>query len=238
MPEILKAVIERGDLAAGPGLSRQVDRMLASPRFGEHLARRWMDLVRYADTHGLHLDNERSMWPYRDWVVKALNDDVPFDRFSIEQLAGDLLPSPTQDQRVATAYNRLHRMTFEGGSIAEEFRQDGINDRVMTAGYGFMGLTMECSRCHDHKYDPISQRDYFSMAAMFLPSRGERIDDVTSPTCARPIWMQSPWPTSTAASMSSPTNFQRGFSLRRISASRPMKSSVFDFRGTVKPTYN
>ena len=146
---------------------KRVDAMLASPRFGEHIAVGWLDLSRYADTWGYTGDKAMFAWPWRDWVLKAFNDNKPYDQFLTEQLAGDLLPNPTQDQRVATAYNRLHRMTFEGGSISEEFRQDGINDRVMTAGYGFMGLTMECSRCHDHKYDPISQRDYFSMAAMF-----------------------------------------------------------------------
>jgi hypothetical protein len=153
--------------ASGDAYEKRVDAMLASPRFGEHLAVGWLDLSRYADTWGYTGDNAMFAWPWRDWVLRAFNENKPFDQFLTEQLAGDLLPSPTQDQRVATAYNRLHRMTFEGGSIAEEFRQDGINDRVMTAGYGFMGLTMECSRCHDHKYDPISQRDYFSMAAMF-----------------------------------------------------------------------
>ena len=146
---------------------KRVDAMLASPRFGEHLAVGWLDLSRYADTWGYTGDKAMFAWPWRDWVLKAFNENKPYDQFLTEQLAGDLLPAPTQDQRVATAFNRLHRMTFEGGSIAEEFRQDGINDRVMTAGYGFMGLTMECSRCHDHKYDPISQREYFSMAAMF-----------------------------------------------------------------------
>lgn len=146
---------------------KRVDALLASPRFGEHLAVGWLDLSRYADTWGYTGDKAMFAWPWRDWVLKAFNENKPYDQFLTEQLAGDLLPNPTQDQRVATAYNRLHRMTFEGGSIAEEFRQDGINDRVMTAGYGFMGLTMECARCHDHKYDPISQKDYFSMAAMF-----------------------------------------------------------------------
>lgn len=146
---------------------KRVDALLSSPRFGEHLAVGWLDLSRYADTWGYTGDKPMFAWPWRDWVLKAFNENKPYDQFLTEQLAGDLLPNPTQDQRVATAYNRLHRMTYEGGSIAEEFRQDGINDRVMTAGYGFMGLTMECSRCHDHKYDPISQRDYYSMAAMF-----------------------------------------------------------------------
>ena len=144
---------------------RKVDGLLASPRYGEHLAVAWMDLARYADTWGYTGDNGMFAWPWRDWVLQALNDNKPYDQFLTEQLAGDLLPNPTQDQRVATAFNRLHRMTFEGGSIAEEFRQDGINDRVSTASYSFMGLTMECARCHDHKYDPISQKDFFSMAA-------------------------------------------------------------------------
>jgi hypothetical protein len=153
--------------ASPDAYERRVDALLASPRFGEHLAVSWLDLSRYADTWGYTGDKAMFAWPWRDWVLKAFNENKPYDQFLTEQLAGDLLPNPTQAQRVATAYNRIHRMTFEGGSIAEEFRQDGINDRVMTAGYGFMGLTMECSRCHDHKYDPISQRDYFSMAAMF-----------------------------------------------------------------------
>jgi len=146
---------------------RRVDAMLASPRYGEHLAVAWLDLSRYADTWGYTGDKEMFAWPWRDWVLKALNGNMPYDRFLTEQLAGDLLPNPSLEQKVATAYNRIHRMTFEGGSIAEEFRQDGISDRIMTAGYGFMGLTMECARCHDHKYDPISQQDHFSMAAMF-----------------------------------------------------------------------
>ena len=146
---------------------KRVDALLASPRFGEHLAVSWLDLSRYADTWGYTGDKEMFAWPWRDWVLQAFNENKPYDQFLTEQLAGDLLPNPTQAQRVATAYNRLHRMTFEGGSIAEEFRQDGINDRVSTASYGFMGLTMECARCHDHKYDPISQKDFFAMAALF-----------------------------------------------------------------------
>lgn len=146
---------------------KRVDALLASPRFGEHLAVNWLDLARFADTWGYTGDKEMFAWPWRDWVLKSFNENKPYNQFLTEQLAGDLLPQATQDQRVATAFNRLHRMTFEGGSIAEEFRQDGLNDRVSTAGYSFMGLTLECSRCHDHKYDPISQKDYYSMAAMF-----------------------------------------------------------------------
>lgn len=146
---------------------KRVDALLGSPRYGEHLAVNWLDLARFADTWGYTGDKEMFAWPWRDWVLKSFNDNKPYNQFLTEQLAGDLLPNATQDQRVATAFNRLHRMTFEGGSIAEEFRQDGINDRVSTAGYSFMGLTLECSRCHDHKYDPISQKDYYAVAAMF-----------------------------------------------------------------------
>ena len=160
---------------------KKVDELLASPRFGEHLAVAWLDLSRYADTYGYTGDREMFAWPWRDWVLQAMNSNMPYDQFLTEQLAGDLLPQPTLSQKVATAYNRIHRLTFEGGSIAEEFRQDGIGDRVVTAGYGFMGLTLECSRCHDHKYDPISQKDYYAMSAMFgdvvenglLPYHGE-----------------------------------------------------------------
>ena len=152
---------------APDAFSRRVDAMLASPRYGEHLAVGWMDLSRYADSWGYTGDGSMLAWPWRDWVLKAFNENMPCDRFLTEQLAGDLLPNSTHSQKIATAYNRIHRMTFEGGSIAEEFRQDGIGDRVATAGYGFMGLTLECSRCHDHKYDPIAQKDYYAMAAMF-----------------------------------------------------------------------
>jgi len=144
-----------------------VDRLLASPRFGEHLATPWLDVARYADSFGYQADVDMEAWPYRDWVIKAFNDNLPLDQFIIEQLAGDLLPDATRDQILATAFNRIHRKTNEGGSVPEEFRQDGISDRVHTVGTAFMALTMECARCHDHKYDPISAKDYFSMAAFF-----------------------------------------------------------------------
>ena len=144
-----------------------VDRLLASPRFGEHLAREWLDLARYADTYGFQSDVERDMSPWRDWVVRAINENLPHDQFLTWQLAGDLLPNPTQDQVLATAFNRLHRQTNEGGSIEEEWRQEYVADRVHTVGTSMLGLTLECSRCHDHKYDPISHRDYYSIAAFF-----------------------------------------------------------------------
>lgn len=144
-----------------------VDRLLASPRFGERMAVPWLDVARYADSFGYQSDTDTEAWPYRDWVVRALNSNLPWDAFITWQLAGDLLPNATLDQRLATAFNRIHRKTEEGGSIAEEFRQDGISDRVHTFGTAFLGLTLECARCHDHKYDPITARDYYSLGAFF-----------------------------------------------------------------------
>lgn len=144
-----------------------VDRLLASPRFGERMAVPWLDVARYADSFGYQADIDMQTWPWRDWVIKALNENVPWDQFITQQLAGDLLPDATREQKLATAFNRLHRKTNEGGSIPEEMRQDGISDRVHTVGTAFLGLTFECSRCHDHKYDPILAKDYYAMAAFF-----------------------------------------------------------------------
>ena len=144
-----------------------VDTMLASERAAEHMATTWLDLARYADTHGYQSDGESFWWPWRDWLLRSLCDNVPFDRFVQQILAGDLLPDASVDERVATAFWRMHRLTEEGGSIAEEFRQEGIADRVATFGTTFVGLTLECARCHDHKFDPIKARDFYSLAAMF-----------------------------------------------------------------------
>ncbi len=144
-----------------------VNRLLASPRFGERMATPWLDLARYADSFGYQADIQTNAWPYRDWVIHAFNENLPFDQFITEQLAGDLLENPTRDQRLATAFNRIHRKTNEGGSVPEEFRQDGISDRIHTVGTAFMALTFECSRCHDHKYDPITAKDYYSVGAFF-----------------------------------------------------------------------
>jgi hypothetical protein len=146
---------------------KQVDALLASPRFGERMALDWLDIARFADTYGYQSDNNCFVWPWRDWVIKAFNDNLPYDQFLTWQIAGDLLPQATTEQRLATLFNRLHRQTQEGGSIEPEFRQEYISDRVHTAGTAFLGLTMECCKCHDHKYDPLPQQDYYSMAAMF-----------------------------------------------------------------------
>ena len=144
-----------------------VDRLLKSPRYGEQMARPWLDIARYADSNGFQVDSSRFQWPWRDWVIKAFNDNLPFDQFTIEQLAGDLLPNPTQSQIVATGFNRNHRLNGEGGLIAEEWRVETVIDRVETPGMTWLGLTFNCCRCHDHKYDPISQRDFYSMFAFF-----------------------------------------------------------------------
>lgn len=146
---------------------RMVDRLLASHRFGERMAVDWLDVSRYADTYGYQNDRYRAMWPWRDWVVKAFNENLPYDDFVTWQLAGDLLPQATRDQILATAFNRNHRQTNEGGSVDEEFRAEYVADRVNTFGAAFLGLTLECCRCHDHKYDPLTQRDYYQLSAFF-----------------------------------------------------------------------
>lgn len=147
--------------------ARAVDRLLASPRYGEKMAVDWLDVARYADSFGYQSDIETDAWPYRDWVISAFNQNLPWDRFISWQIAGDLLADPTRDQLIATAFNRIHRKTQEGGSVEAEFRQEGISDRVHTFGSAFLALTFECTRCHDHKYDPLTQKDYYSLGAFF-----------------------------------------------------------------------
>ncbi|HQX54046.1 MAG TPA: DUF1549 domain-containing protein, partial [Planctomycetaceae bacterium] len=148
-------------------LEKLVDRLLASPRYGEKMAVDWLDTARYADSFGFQVDREREMWPWRDWVIKAYNDNMPFDDFITWQLAGDLLPEPTDEQILATAFNRLHQQEAEGGSVEEEYRVEYVCDRVQTFATTFLGLTFECARCHDHKFDPITHREYYQFFAMF-----------------------------------------------------------------------
>ncbi|MEO0477793.1 MAG: PSD1 and planctomycete cytochrome C domain-containing protein, partial [Planctomycetota bacterium] len=144
-----------------------VDELLASPRFGERMASIWLDAARYADTNGYLHDHQRTMWPWRDWVIKAYNENLPYDIFIRDQIAGDLLPDAAPAQLIATGFNRNHGITTEGGSIDEEFRVEYAADRTNTVGLAVLSLTLECARCHDHKYDPISQEDYFSLFAYF-----------------------------------------------------------------------
>ncbi|MEO8371524.1 MAG: DUF1553 domain-containing protein [Candidatus Solibacter sp.] len=147
--------------------SKVVDRLLASPRYGERMAFRWMEAARYGDTNGYQTDGPRDMWRWRDWVIDAFNRNLPYDRFTVEQLAGDLLPGATLDQRIATAFNRNHRTTGEGGIIPEEYRVEYVADRAQTTSTVFLGLTIGCARCHDHKFDPISQKEFYRLFAYF-----------------------------------------------------------------------
>ncbi|NUM55538.1 MAG: DUF1553 domain-containing protein [Candidatus Hydrogenedentes bacterium] len=153
---------------------KAVDRILASPHYGEQMARYWLDVSRYADTNGYHVDNERYMWRWRDWVIDAYNRNQPFDQFTIEQLAGDLLPNPTLEQRIATGFNRNHMITFEGGVIPEEYRVAYVVDRVNTTGTVWMGLTVGCAQCHDHKFDPFTMKDFYQFFGLFnsVPEQG------------------------------------------------------------------
>ena len=144
-----------------------IDAFMAKPEYGEHFGRFWLDVARYGDTHGLHLDNYREMWPYRDWVIEAFNQNMPFDQFTIEQLAGDLLPEPTLEQKIATGFNRCHVTTSEGGSIDEEYYVQYAIDRADTTSTVWMGLTVGCAQCHDHKYDPITQKEFYQLYAYF-----------------------------------------------------------------------
>jgi hypothetical protein len=151
---------------------RLVDRLLASPHYGERWGRHWLDLARYADSNGFNIDNPRSIWKYRDWVIAALNRDLPFDQFTVEQIAGDLLPSATLEQKIATGFHRNTLLNQEGGIDVEQFRVESIVDRVNTTGSVFLGLTVGCAQCHNHKFDPISQREYYQLFA-FLNNADE-----------------------------------------------------------------
>jgi hypothetical protein len=180
---------ERNELGEA-AFSNAVDRLLNSYAYGQHMAVGWLDAARYADSYGYQSDKLNTQWPYRDWVVKALNDNLPYDQFLTWQLAGDLLPNPTREQRLATAFNRIHRLNNEGGAVFEEWRQENVADRVHTFGTAILGLTLECCRCHDHKYDPISARDYYSLSAFFnsIDENGlyDRTEKVPSPTMLLP----------------------------------------------------
>ena len=167
-----KDVADRGDEA----ISEWIDKLMERPAWGEHRARYWLDAARYADTHGMHFDNYREMWPYRDWVIRAFNKNMPFDKFTIEQLAGDLLENPTDEQLVATGFQRCNMTTNEGGTIKEENRAIYAADRVQTFGWVYLGLTTNCCQCHDHKFDPLTMKDYYSLAAFFRNTTEPALD--------------------------------------------------------------
>ncbi|MCX6863169.1 MAG: DUF1549 domain-containing protein, partial [Verrucomicrobia bacterium] len=157
------------------------NQLLASPRYGERWGRRWMDLARYADTNGYEKDRTRSIWPWRDWVIRSLNADMPFDQFTLEQLAGDLLPNATPDQRIATGFHRNTMLNEEGGIDPLEFRFHAMTDRVATTGTTWLGLTVGCAQCHTHKYDPIPHREYYQLMA-FLNNADEPDMDLVEPS--------------------------------------------------------
>ncbi len=162
---------------------KAVDRLLGSSRYGERMATEWLDAARYADTNGYQTDGERTMWRWRDWVIDAYNANMPFDRFTIEQLAGDMLPDATRDQRIATAFNRNHSQNGEGGIVVDEFLVEYAVDRVETTSTVWLGLTLGCARCHDHKFDPLSQKEFYEVLANFnnIPERGKAFKYVNSP---------------------------------------------------------
>lgn len=166
---------------------KMIDTLLAQPHYGEKMALAWLDVARYADSHGYQDDGLRTMWPWRDWVIHAFNQNYPYDKFLTWQLAGDLMPSPNKEMLLATGFNRNHKITQEGGVIDEEYRIEYVTDRTNTFGKAFLGLTFECAKCHDHKYDPISQRDYFSAFAFFnqVPEKG-LVGDISLASLADP----------------------------------------------------
>jgi hypothetical protein len=172
-------------------LEQVVDRLLASPHYGERQARHWLDLARYADSNGYTIDGKRSIWPWRDWLIGAFNRDLPFDQFTIEQLAGDLLPNPSRDQLIATGFHRNTSFNEEGGTNPEQFRVERTVDRTNTTGTAWLGLTVGCCQCHDHKYDPISQKEYYQLYAFFdsieepklsmpTPAQDKRLQELTA----------------------------------------------------------
>ena len=165
--EEIDAFVADGAVPLDKALEKVVDRLLGSPAYGERMAAEWLDIARSSDSYGYQVDRDRHVWPYRDWVVRAFNTNMPYDRFITLQLAGDLLPEPTDDSRLATTFNRLHSQKVEGGSTLEEFRVEYVADRNHTFAMAFLGLTLECARCHQHKFDPIAQKEYYQFFAFF-----------------------------------------------------------------------
>ena len=178
-PEDVAAFVSSFRVGDDHAVSVWIDRLISSSGWGEHRARYWLDAARYGDTHGMHFDNYREIWIYRDWVVRALNANQAFDQFTVEQLAGDLLPDPTEDQLIATGFQRCNMTTNEGGTILEENLAIYAADRVQTLGWVYLGLTTNCCQCHDHKFDPLTMTDYYSLAAYFRNTTQKATDGNT-----------------------------------------------------------
>jgi hypothetical protein len=207
--------------AAPESYARVVDRLLAAPQYGEHMGRYWLDLVRFADTNGMHHDHYRELSLYRDWVIRAFNDNLPFDQFTTYQLAGDLLESPTLDQQIASGYNRLHMVMDKGTNPPQESYTRNTVDQVVAFGTVFMGMTMECSVCHDHKYDPIKQKDFYQLFAFFNNIDG---DPETPGRDQQPPFLKLPSPEQTtqlAEYDSKLASLQEALEVLKRSASQP-----------------
>ncbi|NHE60008.1 DUF1549 domain-containing protein, partial [Cyclobacterium plantarum] len=205
-----------------------IDRLLESPAFGERMAVLWMDISRYSDSYGYQDDNIRTQWPYRDWVIHAFNKNMPYDQFITWQLAGDLLPEPSKEQILATAFNRNHKYTEEGGVIPEEYRVEYNVDKTNTFSKAILGMTVECAQCHDHKYDPISQENYFQMYAFFnnTPEKGYEGDVSISKPAKQPImWIEHD-------DLDGVLDF-----VNHRDSSRIMVSVMEDFKDTLRQTY-
>ena len=196
-PEELTAFTQSAIANPQAAIETLADRLLASPHYGERWGRHWLDQARYADSNGYAIDNDRGMWPFRDWVIKALNDDLPFDRFTIEQLAGDLLPKATKSQLIASAFHRNTLINEEGGVDKEQFRNEAVVDRVNTTGAVWLGLTVGCAQCHTHKFDPITHREYYELFSFFnqgtdVNNKGETIPVVRGEVFGNPVALPPP----------------------------------------------
>ena len=193
LPPSLELLEKYAGFKGGNTYDKLLDQLLSSPAYGEKMAILWLDISRYSDSYGYQDDNIRSQWPYRDWVIHAFNKNLPYDKFLTWQLAGDLLPNPTKEQILATAFNRNHKYTEEGGIIEEEYRVEYVLDKTNTFSKGILGITMECAQCHDHKYDPVSQKEYYELYAFFNNSQEKGFEgdvSVSKPAKTPILWVE------------------------------------------------